>query len=337
MTTRNVAWSWSNALMGAVCTIPAATVIALGDPRKGLAWAIGVLPAAVIGVLPTRKARLKTLIVGALFAVFMVLGSILAQNSVVAVIGMFLLPLGAALLAAKRPFGLIALTLCAPLAAIGLSYTDVHETLGIGLLMFAGSALAAMLTALFWPEVEPAKRAPPPLMSGPQALDYGVRLGLAAAVATAIGFAIHTDHVGWIAGATLFVMRPATDMQELRSWGRVASVFAGALAAVALLRSQPGDAVLAATTLAALAGVAATRGSRWYVTPFFTTFLVVQLLLVSNYSAAAAKWRFWERVGLTVAGVGIAYLFGLLLPRLPAWKRLAEPAAWEGATRRGTS
>jgi Fusaric acid resistance protein-like len=310
--------------MGAICTVPAAAVVALGDPRKGLAWAIGVLPAAVIGVLPTRKDRVKTLLVGVLFAAFIVVGSILAQATVLAVAGMFVLPLGAAMLAADRPLGLIALTLCAPLAAIGLSYTNVRETLGIGLLMIGGSALAALLTWLFWPEAEPATRMRHPLMSKRQAFDYGIRLGMAAAVATAIGFAIHTDHVGWIAGATLFVMRPAADMQELRSWGRVASVFLGALAAVALLHYQPSDSILAATTLAALAGVAATRGSRWYVTPFFSTFLVIQLLLVSNYSAAAAQWRFWERIGLTIAGVAIAYLFGLVLPKLPAWRRLIE-------------
>jgi Fusaric acid resistance protein-like len=321
---RNIAWSWSNALMGGLCTVPAATVVALGDPKKGLAWAIGVLPAAVIGVLPTRKDRLKTSFVGVLFAVSIVLGSILAHNTVLAVAGMFVLPLGAAMLAAERPLGLIALTLCAPIVAVGLSYTDVRETLGIGLLMIGGSALAALLTCLFWPETAPATRTRAPLMSKRRALEYGIRLGLAAAVATAIGLAIHTDHVGWIAGATLFVMRPTADMQQLRSWGRVASVVVGALAAVALLHYQPSDSVLAATTLVALAGVAATHGSRLYVTPFFSTFLVIQLLLVSNYSAAVAHWRFWERVGLTVAGVGIAYLFGLLLPRLPAWKRLIE-------------
>lgn len=319
---RDIAWNWSNALMGALCTVPAATVVAIGDPKKGLALAIGVLPAAVIGVLPTRKDRVKTLFVGVLFGVFIVLGSILAQSTVLAVAGMFVLPIGAALLAVRRRLGLIGLTLCVPLAAIGLSYTDVRETLGIGLLMIGGSAFAALLTWLFWPEAEPAARPRPTLMSRGQAFDYGIRLGLAAGVATAIGFAIHTDHVGWIAGAALFVMRPAADMQELRSWGRVASVFVGALAAVALLHYHPSNSLLAATTLAALVGVAATHGSRWYVTPFFTTFLVIQLLLVSDYSAAVAHWRFWERVGLTVAGVAIAYLFGLVLPRLAAWRRL---------------
>lgn len=310
--------------MGAVCTVPAAAVVGFGDPKQGLAWAIGVLPAAVIGVLPTRKARVKVVFVGVLFAVSIVLGSLLAQFTALAVAGMFVLPLAAALLAARRPLGLIALTLCAPLTAIGLSYTDVSETIGIGLLMIGGSALAALLTCLFWPETEVSARGRPQLMSRTQALDYGIRLGSAAAVAAGIGFAINTDHVGWIAGATLFVMRPAADMQELRSLGRVASVFLGALAAVTLLHYHPSDALLAVTTVAALAGAAATHGSRWYVTPFFSTFLVIQLLLVSDFSAAVAHWRFWERVGLTLAGVGIAYLFGLTLPRVPAWQRLFE-------------
>lgn len=313
---KNIAWSWSNALLGAVCTVPAAAVIAFGDPRQGIAWAIGVLPAAVIGVLPRKKDRVKTLFVGVLFAVFIVLGSLLAQNEALAIVGMFLVPLGAALLAARRPLGLIALSLCVPIAAVGLSYTGVRETFGIGLLILGGSALAAALTYLFWPEAEAPPRRAQELMTRAQALDYGVRLGLAAAVATGIGFAIHTDHVGWIAGAALFVMRPVADMQQLRSWGRVASVFLGALAAVTLLHYHPGNAVLAVTTLAALAGVAGTHGSRWYVTPFFSTFLVIQLLLVSDYTAAQAHWRFRERVGLTLLGVGIAYLFGLVLPRL---------------------
>jgi hypothetical protein len=318
---RAITWSWTNALLGAVCTLPAAAVIAFGDPTKGLAWAIGVLPAAVMGVLPRKADRVKTVIVGVLFGVFIVLGSLLAQNAVLAVAGMFVLPLAAALLAARRSLGLVALTLCAPIAAVGLSYTDVTETIGIGLLMIGGAALAALLTWLFWPETEPAAKVRAGLMGKSQALDYGIRVGLAAAVATGIGFAIHTDHVGWVAGAALFVMRPAADMQRLRSLGRVASVFLGALAAVALLHSHPADAVLAATTLAALAGVAATHGSRWYVTPFFSTFLVIQLLLVSDYSVAAAHWRLLERVGLTIVGVGIAYLFGLFLPRVPAWQR----------------
>lgn len=318
--------------MGAICTVPATAVVAFGDPKQGLAWAIGVLPAAVIGVLPRRRDRLKTLLVGVLFGVFIVLGSLLAQYVALAVAGMFVLPLAASLLAAERPLGLVALTLCAPLAAIGLSYTDVSQSIGIGLLIVAGSALAAALTWMFWPETKPAEKRQAGLMSHAQALDYGIRLGLAAAVSTGIGYAIHTDHVGWVAGAALFVMRPTADMQKLRSWGRVASVLLGALAAVTLLHYHPSDWVLAATTLATLAGVAGTHGSRWYVTPFFTTFLVIQLLLVSDYSEAVAHWRLSERVGLTFVGVAIAYLFGLILPRVPFWQHLFEKETAQGAT-----
>ena len=105
-------------------------------------------------------------------------------------------------------------------------------------------------------------------------------------------------------------------MQELRSWGRVVSVFIGGLIAACLLSPSPSDTALALSLVAALACAAATRASRWYITPLLTTFLVILLLLVSDYSAAAAHWRFAERFGWTVVGAALAYLFGLLLPRL---------------------
>jgi uncharacterized membrane protein YccC len=73
--------------------------------------------------------------------------------------------------------------------------------------------------------------------------------------------------------------------------GRVASVVAGALAAAS-----------------------ATRVSRWYVTPLFTTFLVFLLLLYAHPQDAGS--RFGERVLDTALGVGLAYLYGLLLPTL---------------------
>lgn len=153
---------------------------------------------------------------------------------------------------------------------------------------------------------------------------YGLRLGLAAAVATAIGIAIHTDHVGWAPAAALFVRRPTKEMQELRSVGRVVSVLLGALVAVAFLRLTPSSelvAVLAVLAVLAIAGAAGTHGSRWYVTPFFTTTLVLVMLLYATPTVANEQWRFAERVGETVLGVGLAYVFGLLLPRLRAVRK----------------
>ena len=145
-------------------------------------------------------------------------------------------------------------------------------------------------------------------------LDYGIRLGAVGATAAAMGFAFHFDHVGWACAAALLVMRPSAEMQRLRSVGRVLAVTAGAAAAAAIatVTSAPGWYCLVALT--AVAGAAATRGSRWYVTPAFTTLLAISMLIYSHPQDAGS--RFGERVGETILGVTIAYLFGLLLPRL---------------------
>jgi uncharacterized membrane protein YccC len=64
----------------------------------------------------------------------------------------------------------------------------------------------------------------------------------------------------------------------------------------------------------ALAGMAATVGSRWYIAPAFTTFLVFLLLLYGNQDQAPR--RVAERVLETLFGIGVAYVFGILVPRL---------------------
>ena len=81
-----------------------------------------------------------------------------------------------------------------------------------------------------------------------------------------------------------------------------------------VVRAEPPAGVYGAAVVAALAAMAATRGSRWYVTSAFTTFLVFLLLLQAEPAAAAA--RFGERLGETVLGVAIAYAFGVALPTL---------------------
>ena len=145
-------------------------------------------------------------------------------------------------------------------------------------------------------------------------LSYGIRLGAAGATAAAIGFALGFDHVGWACAAALLVMRPSAEMQRLRSVGRVVAVTAGAAAAagIAAVTSAPGWYCVVA--LVAVAGAAATRASRWYVTPAFTTLLAISMLIYSHPQDAGS--RFGERVGETILGVTIAYLLGLLLPRL---------------------
>ncbi len=111
-------------------------------------------------------------------------------------------------------------------------------------------------------------------------------------------------------------------MQRLRSAGRIVAVAVGAAAAILLVHAEPADGWFALAVLAAVAAAAATRAGRWYVTPAFTTFLVFLLLLAGDPQDSAS--RFNERLGETVLGVGLAYLFGLALPALEARRRSAS-------------
>jgi uncharacterized membrane protein YoaK (UPF0700 family) len=125
--------------------------------------------------------------------------------------------------------------------------------------------------------------------------------------------ALDLDHVGWPTAAALLVMRPVKEMQQLRSIGRPISVCLGALVAIGLIEIGASDAVLAAATVLAMIVGTATVGSRWYITPLFTTLLVFLLMLYG--APQQASGRFWERMSETLAGVAVAYFFGLLVPQ----------------------
>jgi hypothetical protein len=307
-----LAWDWPAAALGGAYALPAA-VVTLNDPQRGFALAVGVLPAAIVGVLPTRRARLAIVVLGACIGVPIFLGGVLSGVPVLAVAAILGLGVGSAQLAGRFRFGTLAMNLSLPMAGVGLSYS-AGKAAGAAALIVVGSACACAISMLL-----PEQRAPaaPPARRPPAAaptLDYGIRLGAAGATAAAIGFVLDLDHVGWACAAALLVMRPAAEMQRLRSVGRIVSVFLGAVAAVALVHAGPPAAVYSLAVLAALAGVAGVHASRWYVVPAFTTFLVFLLLLYSHPQDAAS--RFGERVLETLLGVSIAYLFGLVLPAL---------------------
>lgn len=328
MRNKSVVWVWADAGRCALCALPAALVIAAVDATKGLAWATGILPAAIVGMAPQRRDRSKLVMIGGLFGVSIAIGSLLSQTALLAVLGIFLVAYGSAVLASRVAFGALALAMCAPVAAVGLSYTELSQALALGLIMFAGSVWS-YLVFMLWAERPATPENRPTLLPMPFAHAYGILLGLAAASSAAVGEAIHTDHVGWATAAAMFVMRPKREMQQLRSVGRVVSVFVGALAAVAFVRTGPPAVAVAGVAIAAIASMGATRTSRWYVSPLFSTFLVLTLLLYSDATAAQEQWRFNERVGETVLGVSFAYIYGLAVPQVleKLKRRRSQPRA----------
>lgn len=312
-------WVRRNALLGLVVSVPAVVATA-GDVRRGLALAFGVLPAMLIGVLPRRRDRVRVVPVGVLMALSILLGSLVANLHVVACVAIFGLALGAALLFARAPIGALVLNLAVPMVGIGLSFTDHATGLGVTLLIIGGT-LYSYLVSLLWPEWRPAPRAPASRPGRAAMRDYGVRLGLAGSLAAALAFGFGLDHPGWQVAAALLVMRPVAEMQRLRSIGRIVSVTLGAFLAAALAAASPAWGWYAIGIVGAIVAAAGTVGSRWYVTPLFTTFIAISLLLYARPQDVG--YRFTQRVLETLVGVGVAYLFGLVVPTVRArWRPL---------------
>jgi hypothetical protein len=315
-----VAWSWSQAASGAVYALPAAAV-ALRDPQAAVPLALGVLPSALLPVPGPRRQRVAILFAGALVGASLFLGGVLAHLPVLLGAVLLLLAVtGAAVLSSVAPRGQVLLVLGVPLVAAGLSYGDYATSVETFWLMLVG-ATYSWLVSLLWPERAAGARPERSLPDRRAMLAYGVRMGVAAALAYLFADSLRLDHPGWAPAACLLVARPQLDLLQSRGVGRVVAVCVGALAAALVLRLEPRDGVYAALTVAILAATSATRSSRWYVTSAFTTFFVFLLLLFDHPDQAAQKLN--ERVGETVIGVALAYLFGWLLPWLLERRRSA--------------
>jgi hypothetical protein len=169
-------WSGSDALRCGLGTVPAALVVAAGDPSKGLAWALGVVPAAIIGLAPERKKRVRIAVAGLLFALSVLLGSIRVQSNLTAVLGIFVVAFSAAQLASRSQVGMVAMMLCAPVTAIGLSYSQISTAVGLALIMFGGSVFT-WLVFLAWPEATSAAQPAPSLLPKRTARQHGLSTG----------------------------------------------------------------------------------------------------------------------------------------------------------------
>jgi hypothetical protein len=198
-------WEWPPAVLGALYALPAALVV-LDDRSRGLALAVGVLPAAIIGLAPTRRERFATVALGASIGVPIFLGGLLSGVPMIAVASIAILGVMSTLLAARSRLGQIVISLSLPMVGVGLSYSDIPTAAGLAALMVLGS-LFACLVSMLWPE-HPATRASDRPAPTRPTIDYGLRLGAAGATAAAIGFALELEHVGWACAAALLVTRP---------------------------------------------------------------------------------------------------------------------------------
>lgn len=312
---RGITWSWQAVIRGFFFALPALFVITHGDANKGLALAVGVIPGALLGLIPTRKGRFALPLVGLLFAVSILIGSVISNNYITAIGGIFIASFLSAILSARLSIGVTIMTVFIPLVAVGMSYSKFQDGLAMALLIVAGS-IYAMCVSLFWPEQTAYKRVRTATLDKKMAVQYGILLGLAAATGTAIGYIFNLEHLGWIPAATLFVMRPQATTQIMRSEGRILSVLAGAFAAALLTFFDPSYGILALFAVLAVVSATATQGSKFYIAPTFTTFIVILLLIYSDATPSSAADRFVERVTETVIGVALAAVFGFLGPKV---------------------
>lgn len=322
--TAAVAWSWRNALHGAVLGLPAGIAM-VADPidgfTTGLTLSVGVLPAAALGVAATRRERARSLIVGAIAAAAILVGSTIGRMPALAVCVIFVLCVAVCLLTAghRRKLAMPVLVLGLPLIGVGLSFPSVGQGLGAALLILAGTVYA-FVVSLLWPARASAMHPVVPPANRRAMLVYGIQIGVAGALAAACGFvlaaAFGVDHPGWACVAALMVSRPAHAALVARGWGRALSVLVGAVLALAVAALSVPDAVFAVFLVIVLAAATGTAGSRWYVFPFFSTAIVLSLLMGPE-GGDPAHW-FLERLGMTLLGVGLAFAAASVVPRIAA-------------------
>ena len=162
-------WNWSAAVLGVAYTVPAVVAMPF-DVLNGLALAFGVLPAAVVGLAPSRRQRIRVVLLGACMGVPIWFGSLLSGQPWLAVPAIWLLAIGAAVISTRSPIGPIVLNMSVAMVGIGLSL-DAQKGAALDGLIVAGSVFAWGVS-LLWPERPPE---PSPCSTVGADLDAGLR------------------------------------------------------------------------------------------------------------------------------------------------------------------
>jgi hypothetical protein len=317
-----ITWDWTEAGRGALCALPGAVIMFTVNVSLGMVFALGTTMVAMLGVPPKRSKRPRLVLVGAAFAAFYALGSVLGLWAVVAVVSLTVLAYAAVQLSTRRPAAKLLTAMLLPGLALGTNH-PAPAGLGIAGVFLAGGVWVTIVTYA-WPEARPPAVAQATTEHGddsaharPTARIYGVLFAAAAGIGLALGYLLDFAHVAWASAAAMFIMRPDPELLASRAIGRTVATFAGVVAAGLLLHRGPTEIALAIVTVAGVAGMVAVRTSRWYVTSAGSGFIV---LLVSGISGTAEfQISFIDRIVETAIGAGLALACGIAIPAGLRW------------------
>lgn len=304
-----------HALLG---VIPAVVLVLLGHLTQGIAFAIGLLPTSLLGIAPTRKNRLIYGLVGCLFGLGVLVGSLIVSWRDVYVTAVVFLAVSflATLVAARRPAGGLLLSILVPSLAVGTGYAR-----GEALVLMVAFMLGSIWSSLV---MLPVREFPPDesIIGRLQALQpahvktYGLLLGLTAATSILVGHLTNNPYAGWIATAAMLVMRPVQDMTGWRGVGRAISTIVGTLLVILTINLHLGYGATAVVVAVVAVVAIGARTSRLYITPFGTAFLILTIELFGVDDALNIRTVGWLRIVNNVIGAGIALFYGLLVPWL---------------------
>jgi hypothetical protein len=310
-----VRFTRADTLHAAAGVAPAIPLIALGYLTPGVAFAIGLLPTSLMGIAPRRKLRVVYGVIGCLFGVGILIGATIDSSHmpVVSASLFFLICLGATMLAARRPAGILLLGILVPSLGVGTGY-EVSRAAALTVAFMAGSLWSCLVTLPVHefagdPDVHERLLA----MRPPHVKTYGVLLGLTAATAILVGDIFDIPYAGWIATAAMLVIRPFQEMTGWRGVGRAISTIVGTVLVIITLNLHLGDPATAiACAVVAILTIGA-RTSKLYITSFGTAFLILTIELHEVSSTASLHQVGRYRIGNNLLGAGIALFYGLLV------------------------
>jgi hypothetical protein len=145
-----ISWNWADAQHGFVVAAPALPFAAVANASLGVVFALGTLSVAMLGLPPTRPARLKLIAVGILFAGSYAAGCVIGKLPLLAIVVMFVVAGGSTLIAATHHKAAALLpALATPAFALGLNH-PAPEGFKLAAMFLAG-AIWTTLVDVLWP------------------------------------------------------------------------------------------------------------------------------------------------------------------------------------------